>query len=280
MTTGKILKSSPAELGYQLPIGALVGSSLSRSFGLGDFNYHVEKSLGDFKKRNQTLPNTAAISKLVALMLTNLGGEKFEHLPTDSIEDETKAVIDIGKLFFADVYYIYVKIRIESLGPEFDVQFMCPTCKYQGKMTVDLNTMDVFTVGDPSVLLTEVELFRGLRFRDGSIKKRVKIQPMLWLHMTGDEAKEAAGDQTLMKLHFISKCVVGVEGFDDSVLLTQEELGSLGKLDIEKISQAINEINFGPSLIVNGECPNRDCTTPFMWPIDWDYDNFFSVSSP
>lgn len=280
MQDKRIQVTNPKDRGMVLPIGIFDGRVLKRDFALREMGFLVERSIGRFKRMNESLPNTAVVSKLVSLCTSNVAGEPMEFNPDDSPEKEAEALIRIGKMFFADVYYIYVMIRIAELGSEYDTGFSCPNCGFAGKMTSDLNTMKVSCVQDPSVLRREVPLLKGLKYRDGTIKKKVYIQPMLWANMVTNEVKEAGGDSLLMKLHFIRHCVIGVEGVEESIHLAEPELETLRKIDIERIAHEINAINIGPSLVAEGNCPQEDCQAPFLFPIDWDYDHFFTIASP
>lgn len=280
MQDNRILVTNPKDRGLVLPIGVFDGKVLKRDFALRDMGFPIERSIGRFKKMNESLPNTAIVSKLVSLCTSHIGGEPMEYHPDDSPELEVEALIRIGKMFFADVYYIYVMTRIAELGPEYDTGFACQRCGFTGKMISDLTTMKVSCVQDQSILRREVPLLKGLKFRDGTIKKKVYIQPMLWANMVTNEVKEAGGDSLLMKLHFIRHCVVGVEGVDEAIHLAEPELETLRKIDIERIAYEINAVNIGPSLIAEGNCPNEECKVPFLWPIDWDYDSFFTIASP
>jgi len=279
MQDARVVETNPKDRGFNLPIGVFNGGGLKRDFTLREMGYPIEKAIGIFKGRNDTLPNTAVVSKVVSLVVSKLGGETLDFKPDDDEQREADAMIKIGGLFLADVYYIYVMARIEELGVDYEVDFACSDCSFTGKMIVDLNTMKVNTVQDTSVLRREVPLVKGIKHRTG-LKKSVFIQPMIWANMVTNEVKEAGGDPGLMKLHFIRHCVIGVEGESESAPLTDEEMSSLRKIDIEIIGRAISEVNIGPSLIAKGDCPNPDCKTPFLARIDWDYDNFFTISSP
>jgi len=280
MQDKRIKLTNPKERGNVLPIGIFDGRTLKRDFSIREMGFPIERSIGRFKRLNESMPNTAIVSKLVSLMTSNLAGEPLDYSPEDDPQKEAEALIKIGQMFFADVYYIYVMVRIAELGPEYDVGFACQHCGFSGKMTTDLNTMKVSCVQDPSVLRREVPLLKGLKYRDGTIKKKIYIQPMLWANMVTNEVKEAGGDSLLMKLHFIRHCVVGVEGVEEAIHLDESELDTLRKIDIERIAHEINAVNIGPSLIAEGNCPVDDCKAPFMWPIDWDYDAFFTIASP
>jgi hypothetical protein len=274
--------TNPQERGFLLPIGVIDGVNLRRDFALRELGYPIEKAVGQFKKRNPTLPSTMIITKVISLTLSKLAGEEWKYSPDDDLETEMEATIKVGQMFLADVYYIYVMLRIQELSEKYKFgNYACssPQCGHTGEIIFDLNQMDVTTVKDLKVLRRKVPLLHGIKFRDGSVKKAVYIQPMLWVNMTTNELAEAAGDPSLMKLHFIRYCVVGVEGFDGDITLTDEEMASLRKYDIEKLAAEINAINIGPAFIVQGTCPGKNCDEEFLFPVDWEYENFFAISS-
>jgi hypothetical protein len=284
MTLGldpRIQVTTVEEQGYSLPIGVPGANGvLEKGFSLKDLETPIERAIGKFRQANHNKPTTVLVSKVIGLLLNDLGGEKFEHTPEDTIEEAAIKLQKISTCFLPDVYYIYTMARINELGNEYKIPWLCGNCGFTGTITVDLNTMQVHTCNDPSYLKKEVELVKGFKFRDQSIRKKVVVSPMLWMHMESAEALECGNDPLLLKLHFMSKCIVGVEGFDGSLVLTQDEVNSFRKIDIEKVSTEISNMNLGPSMTLNGNCPNETCNIPFSYPVDWDNDNFFSITSP
>ncbi len=277
--------TNPKDRGFVLPVGIFDGKVPKRDFSLREMEYPVEKAIGRFRRLNPDLPSTATVTKVVSLMLTSLAGKPVNFQPDDTEEQEAEAFIQIGGMFLADVYYIYVMARIEELGTDYEIEYGCSGCNFTGKMTIDLNTMDVHAVNDLSILRRKVSLLKGIKCRNGNLEKTVLVQPMVWANMVTKELNEFSGNQQLMKLHFIKHCVVGVDGFQDGngkqiiAPLSDEELASLRKIDIEILGRDIDSTNIGPKLIVEGKCPNEDCKAPFLWPIDWEYDSFFTISS-
>ncbi|MCK5019300.1 MAG: hypothetical protein KAS32_19730 [Candidatus Peribacteraceae bacterium] len=267
------------DLGFTLPIGVIRGGGRDRSFSLKEHGYDTEKALGEWKKLNHGKPTTAVVTKLIALLLDSLGGEPFEHLPGDPLDVEAKKLGDVSSLYSADVFYIYSRARIEELGNEYITPFVCEkeTCNFTAEeMIHDLDSMEVTCVEDISELEKEVPLVKGIRFRDGSIRKKLIVSPMLWHGMdsSGIIGKE---DELLVKLYFISKCVTGVEGNDGAIVLLPDELKSLRKIDIEILDREINSISLGPSFVSRGNCP--ECNDHQIFRLDWSYNHFFGVSS-
>ena len=267
------------DLGFTLPIGVIRGGERSRDFSLKEHGWETEKAVGEWKKINHGKPSTAVITKLIALLLDSLGGEPFEHKPGDTADVEAKRMGEVSSLYSADVFYIYSKLRMEELGNDYVTPFVCenPKCNFVAEeMIHDLGSMEVTCVEDISNLEVEVDLIKGIRYRDGSIRKKLTISPMLWMGM---DSSSIIGneDELLVKLYFITKGVTGVEGVDKSIVLLPDELKSLRKIDIERLDREINNISLGPSFVSRGNCPS--CKAPQIFRLDWSYDHFFGVSS-
>jgi hypothetical protein len=278
-----VLKTTPGKRGYVLPIG-MVGddNKIHKNFSIGEMFTPEEEAIGRFKEKNPEAIGTFVVSKVVALLLKSIGNIKYDHTAeiTDPLE-EAKALNQIGLMYFADVYYIYLMARINELGKEYKLDFQCanPNCKLHkepSKLIADLNEVDTFCVEDTKLLRQKVKLIKGINYKN-KLRKSVTVQPMLWMHMVGEDMKKTGGDPTLLKLHFMKNCVVGVEGVEEPIVLGDSNFDSLRKIDIERISETVHELNMGPSFILKDKCP--ECEFPFMYPVDTDYENFFSTSS-
>jgi hypothetical protein len=269
------------ELGYTLPVGVPgANGSLERGFSLKDLETPIERAIGKWRQVNHHRPTTALVTKVVGLLLNDLGGKEYNHAPEDGEQEAAEKLQKVSTCFLPDVYYMYTMARINELGNDYKIPWACEKCGFIGTLTMDLSTMKVYTCGDPTYLKKEIELVKGLKFRDGSIRKKVTISPMLWMYMEGDDALECGNDPLLLKLLFLSKCIVGVEGFKGSLVLTKDEINSFRKIDIEKVSVEISNMNLGPAMSLDGNCPNDVCKISFSCTVDWDYDNFFSITSP
>lgn len=275
------------ELGFKLPIGGLdAKGKLVKSFSLRELSPEREKVIGEYRKANPMKPNTTTVTTMLALCQETLGDQKFKEIPPDDDGDldlrhniHHQNLLRIRNMSMADVFYMYLRCRIEEMGATFSAPWQCEACKETRKIEADLEDVDVICCDDPALLRVECDLNRGLIFRDGNPKKKVIVTPMLWGNMEVDEVADAGADPLLMKLFMISKCVTGVEGFEGDVSLTREENRTIGKLDRETIAQKINDMNLGPALQINGQCPKKNCGAPYQYQIQWDYDSFFSTAS-
>lgn len=271
---------SVRELGFNLPIGQVMGGEFRRGFAFNEYSYDLEKDVARFCRQHEGIPNTRVVTKVLSLCLNQLGGEPLVSPSVqDPIQREVESMQKVGQLFMADVYYLWIRLRMEELGTDYRSPFVCLSCGHQGEFLTDMESMDVFCVKDPSILETKVSLFKGLKFRDGTVKKAVMVNPVRWCNVDTNEMAAVGNEPNSLKLHFVRAAITGVEGMAEPVSLTDSEIGSLRKIDVEKLAAAVNHTNLGPSLTLQGTCPNPECKSPFTWPLNWDYDHFFSTTS-
>lgn len=269
------------EWGARFPIGELVNGTLVKDFSLKELFHPQEKALGIYKSQNQHKAYNNVVTKILALMFTKFGGKPFKHEPSDTEQDEAKRMLDVSKLLMADVIYAYIYARVQELGTELWYPFVHEACKYEGRAKYDLEDLDVIVCDEPERLLQEVELVHGIRWRDGSIKKKAYVQPIRWFDMCSDDAKEAQSEQTLLELHMVEKStlveVTGSEGAVVRVPPSEAEFASLRKIDIGRIGTAIEDLNLGARVVSEGKCPG--CKKDYFQPIDVMYESFFSDAS-
>lgn len=273
-------------LGHNFPIGINQGNQLVKPFTINELGYEKEKSIGKWKNNNRDKPNTTTVTRVLSLVMSSIGGEKLNNDLDGDSREALKDILMIRNLYMFDVFYAFLCARIEELGNEYISPWKCRACGLETTVKADLLDMDITCTDLIEDLTCSVDLVKGIKFRDGKIKKKVFISPIRWGDMEDKEISESGGDETLMKLFFISRALNGVEDFTDKegntlrIVLTEQELASLRKMDIEILHNAINKMNLGPSLLIEGKCPNKECKLPYSENLNWDYDDFFSIYSP
>lgn len=284
MSDDRFETKTAKEQGYNLPIGIVNGTDLVKPFSLGDISPDVEREVGRYREENSSLPATVVVSKLISCILTSIGGQEFGHKKNGEEMTPDERLVEVRKMYLADVYYMYLVARMRELGNEYTIPYVCPHCGLKKQsMVCDLSTMEVVSAINVTALRHEVDLKVGLRYRDGSIKKKLFISPIMWYMFEGPEVAEIGGNEILLKLFMLEKSITGVEGEKAAVILSPEEFNSLKKIDREIASEQLGNMNAGPTLTVSGNCPGKvrgkPCAKPFEYPVNWDYDHFFSMSS-
>jgi hypothetical protein len=108
--------------------------------------------------------------------------------------------------------------------------------------------------------------------------KGFKIIPPRWsVYEKTTAIEEFKKGEGQIKQDLIHGCIYGLIGEDKPRIIIQEDLDEMGKTDIEKLSNKINDINVGPNMLVEAKC--SICKYEFITQINWNYDSFFVVSS-
>jgi len=284
MSDDRFETKTAKEQGYNMPIGTIHGTELVKPFALSDITPEVEREVGKFREENAELPATVVVSKLISCILTSVGDQDFRVKKNGEERTPDELLMEVRKMYLADVYYMYLVARMRELGNDYVVPYVCPHCGIRDQsMKCDLSSMDVVSAVNVEALRHEVDLKVGLRYRDGSIKKKLFLSPIMWYMFEGPEVSEIGANEMLLKLFMLEKSITGVEGVKGAIMLNQEEFNTMKKLDREIASEQLGNMNAGPTLTVSGKCPGkvggRPCEKPFEYPVNWDYDHFFSMSS-
>lgn len=267
----EIKTTSLNELGPNLPIGETRGGRLIKPFELKTWGMDEEIQIGKCRGRTD-LSMGLFVTEVLSVMLTSLGGEPFEDL------SKAQKLLRICQLPAGDVLYIYSYLRREAMGNEVAMDIVCKGCpnKVTFPFVGDIDTLDVeiHEGDDPSELTKEVVLHRGMKIR-GELRKVLTIIPPRWEVM--QNLGSAATNEGTTKMKMIQNSVRCAEGLDQDIVLTEQEIKTLGKRDIEILSNAIGKYLYGPEFKVSGV--HEDCQTEFTNELDWTYDSFFSASS-
>jgi len=265
-------KVTLAQLGPNLPIGELIGGKLHKPFEMKSWGMDEELAIG--KSRGQEdLSMVDFVNEILSTMLLSIGDESFEGMSHDEI------ILRIGKLFFSDVLYMYLWLRNDALGNEVHLKDVtCFDCRPKAKFDfiADIETLEV-EIAETDVfeeLIGSVQLRRGMMFQD-EVRKELRIKPLRWTAMgnvVSGEVNIGAAKQALFK-----DAICGVDGIDHEIMVSDADLKSLKKIDIEILTGAAEKISMGPVMVVEGV--HDKCKKKFKRNLDWTYDSFFAISS-
>lgn len=263
-----------SDVGNVLPIGYRDATGkMHREFELVSWDWDVEEELGELAEKNQDMPMGVYISELVGRGLRKLGELDFEKLR----RSERRLVV--SQLFYADVLYVYVCLRIAALGKMFRFEdFTCEACgfKHPG-FAGDLSTLEVKVSDGEEVPRKVVKLDAPFRY-GGAEAGSITVGPLRWAFM------ETADTTTLtnpakFRLATLRYGVVAVDGAPNGapVALTREHAKEIGPAGVNRLVAEIDGVGGGAVMEVAGNCAK--CRAPFRRAIDWTYDNFFGRSS-
>lgn len=258
-----------AAQGPQLPVGiADSAGSLVKDIAVRPWRMKEEREIGDLRDKNRDGNMFQYVSMVLATLATKLGPYDF-----DKMKPEERRVVIAG-MTMPDVFYAYVWLRLQALGPDFDLRIVCPSCRKKSEITADLNTIEVRAVAkiDDASWPYTVAIPFTIR---GKQANTLMFGPPRWTALE-NAPKDERLNTGAVKALVIRSSIVGVNT-DGQVQLADSELDEMSKRDLEKITKLTDDKSIGPIMQLDCKCPN--CTAPVKTPIDWNYDSFFAASS-
>lgn len=256
------------ELGHVLPIGFKDNTNLiHKDFSFKEYTWELEEELGEIKEKEPDLEMGPYISEILCHSLINIGDIKINEMK----ENYKKRAL-LRSLYYADVLYMYVCLRIDSLGHELAMNpFKCKcgnTVKYIG----DLRTLGVKI---PENTIKKIKLKDGMTYATKNLKN-ITVGPLKWSFMETKD-NNIFNNKAKTILEVIRNSVISIEGAPEGpVFITSGHLRSMKPREVLQLYNKIDQINAGVSLVIEGEC---GCKRKFYEAIDWRYENFFDPSS-
>jgi hypothetical protein len=201
-------------------------------------------------------------------MLSRFGDIDFEN-----IKDQERHNT-ISQAFMANVYYSYVYLRREALGPDINMQIRCPAChKLQKSIQGNLDTLEVSTAESLADAEWRYTLLDPLSIR-GGVVKMLRMGPAKWFSIERLPAQRGL-NFGVAKAALIQGSLLGTDS--ERTVLTEDDLDGLSKRDLENLTRLMDKYHVGPNMAVEVTCP---CGEEIRSSLDWSYDSFFSTSSP
>jgi len=259
------------EQGFNFPIP--ISSLASQEFSFKPWRMKEEKQIG--LMRNKTKQIGVFVRQLFDEMLLTLGGQ--EWLSVDS----SKRKLLLNQMPYGNMFHMYVCLRKDALGDDFKMQKIgCPHCSATlDEVSSNLDDLDIRVkeAGEEEVAVYDLKK----PFRVGE----VMVDAICMKHTPWDVMERFSqidvSNSGAVKESMINKSFVGVKSKDVDGMLTQlspvSVLENVAKIDIEGLSEALEEHNVGPLLKMAITC--NVCQGDFETPLVWNYDHFFGSSS-
>ena len=262
-----------ADVGCVLPIGYIDPSgTVHREFDLVDWSWEIEEELGELAEKDRDMPMGVYVSELVGRGLRSLG-----TLDCTKLKRSQRRLI-LSRMFFSDVLYLYIWLRIKALGHELrllDVRCTDSKCKKAIKeFTGDLRTLEVRSFGEvPKKVLT---LETGVVYANER-RKKVTVGPVSWALMETCDASTLT-NPAKFKLATLQHGIRAIEGAPAGpVHLTRDHLRTMAPSEVNQLVAEIDRCNGGAVMQIGGLCPA--CKREFRQDIDWSHGAFFAPSS-
>ena len=261
------------DLGPQLPLGIMdTAKTYHKELAARVWKLGTERELGDLRDKNRDANFAQYVSMILGTMCTKLGPHAFDG----------KALADkqvlVSQMFMCDVLYAYIWLRVESLGPNLNVEVKCPSCNGSFPFAADLNTLEVTCADTLEAALWDYALKHPIKIR-GRDAKALRLGPTRWNAMESTNASQFNTGQMKADIVRYSIHEVSHDGEKfEPMPVSEHELDELSKLDFETLAHLVDKNAIGPDMSINDKC--RLCSRPFTTSIDWGYESFFAISSP
>jgi len=266
------------EYGQRLPIGLVDESTnphtLKKEFELKKFDWQTERAASKTWKRVMRREGTTFLDEIIVKLshtLKSLGGTSLEKHNID------KKMQILYEMFPGDVFYMYVWLRVESLGNEFALtKVKCPACGHIiQEFPVDLSTIEINTRDNIDDIYHEITLRDGFEAM-GETRKKITMRPSTFRAMVqGDVEDDAEFFANVFK-----GSVIAIEGMPPDTTLTDADIEQMSPRDRALVRGEVDFMSGGPRWDVVINCPNEKCKVQFDHLIDWRFSNFFRLSSP
>lgn len=257
------------ELGAHLPLGILDSGSYVRDIALRPWRMAEERELGRIRDANKDANIATFVSLVLSVMCTRLGPHDFGNM-----KPEQRRVI-IGQMFMGDVLYVYVWLRVQTMGNMLDLNLTCASCGHKFPFKADLETVEVETAETEDAASWTYKLRDPFKIRD-RMADAIRMGPTRWNAL---EMMDGRGGMNTgaAKAGIIQGCFRGLADDDKPMVIGDSELDDMSKWDLEHLTTEIDDYSIGPNMAVEGKCPR--CNRDFRTSMDWGYDSFFGVSS-
>ncbi len=268
----KTLREHGSNLSIGLPDP---NGGLLKPFSTRRFSHKDNKALA--ARRDDAVTAGRFASEVIKMFVTDVAGFKLGET------SEGERSLFVNRLSMADAFTLYFGVRITAKGPIIKPRLRCPMCKFAFSDTVDLYSTIMRIITDPTELEREfkfsetytVEIAKG---REVTFD-RVTLGPPMWSEIEGltPEKFDNTAIMTEAIIRGAIKRLGDLSETDTRLALSSNALDMLSLLDIDDLTEDINNNAPGPELVIDTKC--KRCKSKITTPLDWSYDSFFGTSS-
>lgn len=292
-----LVQKTLGELQSELPIGVLNSNGrLLRNFKFKEWLWEQEEQVAEAKEAGTSLADF--VVEVLWIMIEELGDWQLGKMKKDEFR------VKIYNTYLADVFYLYVYLRYESMGPDIPMKLKCRYCTKEFDWVGDMESLDIMSYRLPEpknlklvnpedskvpeevdekelkkqeieMLLNPMELTRGIGYNDKFFTE-LSLQPCKWKVMDAIGADEF--NEANMKKVMLQNSIANVKGIEmpGVFYLADKLLKTINKRDLEFLIATSTKVNAGPEMSV--EAKHKKCGNTNRFAVDWTYDNFFALS--
>lgn len=267
--------STLLDYGHNLPIGIPEGNpvQLAKSFAFKPYRTKDEQAIEKARKGKQH-PGRDAVTVLVQ-MLTEWGGD-----PDFSSKPEKNRRASISRAYMADVLYAYIALRVEALGPYFALKTECSSCGHEHEWKTDLRGVQITIAEGADDLAQPFKLKHPIEHGE-TLYDELVCGPPTWSAVSGLDAGTRRSGVTDIKLAMVRSSIREMRSSANpkkpSIQVGPLVLGEMSKMDLERLTRAIDDLFPSTDITFEIECPSCGVSTPYG--LAWAFPFFFGGSS-
>jgi hypothetical protein len=277
-----MIKTTIRDNKNNLPIGILSDGKRHKEFSLRPSTGRIDKQLAiwddansDVRDRDRQKFEFRKVAKHLSLLLERVGGISFPLDKDGNAAPESE--LRVMQMPFSDVLYAYTFARIKALGEKIHLPFICPHCKHQSVIGVDLQDIDVFVPESEDEVSFWVDLRRPLTLsNDSGIAKAFKITPLPFSALINGGFNGKINQSIDLLTLQASIVAARTQHGDKPYTLLDADLDNLDRFDILTLSMEADKKMAGPRVVLDVTCPK--CGKEAQDILDWSYTFFFDLS--
>lgn len=264
-----------SSLGLNLPVGLSdQAGNLVKGFDLKRYTFKDDKELAE--KREGAVTAGRFASHVIKHFATSIGGVVLLDIP------QVERDMLVNRLTMGDAFTLYINIRIKAKGKIFKPVMTCPACSFKFRDTVDLASTVVRCVDKLDELKHEFKLGEAYEVKIGDVVTKfdtLTISAPLWseIETLSPEKFNNAANITEAVVKGAIHAIGDLDETKTRAALSSGVLDTFSKLDIDDVTEFINDNAPGPEMVIDTKC--KRCRAPFSTSIDWGFDSFFATSS-
>ena len=265
----QVKKQTLDERGPILPIGIQdVSGRIWNEVLSKEWRLKEERELGAALERVESARMGQYISTVIGTLCTQIGPYKLSEM-----KPSEKSII-ISQMWMPDVFFIYLWLRVQTMGKILTLKLTCPHCGNRFEYAADLSSVSITSVANVEEAHWKYQLERPFELRGKKVSE-MTLGPARWaaIDALGDKVGKNFG---VMKAGLILGSIFEVNG-ETGIAYGDHELDEMYKIDLERLTSQIDRMSLGPDMSVEDVC--EKCMKNYRSTLDWGNDAFFGISS-
>jgi len=236
---GTNAKDVAAEMGYEcrLPGGARIGGMVHRDIVITEMTGEDEENIS----RPEVAGNGG---KAITVLLANC----VKKLGTIPVTQDL-----IQNLLIGDRDFLMIKLRILSIGDDYTIDVVCPSCKSKFGIAINMNDLVVKEMPDNAPTKYPFTLKKGYKDSDGHIHTKGSMGLPTGVEQEYLSTESAARNPGVAATQLLTRCCVELGTLR---VINTDVVRKLSSTDRNIMADILTKNMPGPDLSASVDCPS------------------------